>query len=65
MDPITIIVGVVTLLVGAVITFFVLKNTDVAKSKSIIDDAKKEAERIKKRKDITSQRKIYRVKIST
>ena len=29
MDPITIIVGVVTLLVGAVITFFVLKNTDL------------------------------------
>jgi len=62
MDPITIIVGVVTLLVGAVITFFVLKNTDVAKSKSIIDDAKKEAERIKKEKVLQAKEKFIELK---
>jgi ribonucrease Y len=62
MDPITIIVGVVTLLVGAVITFFVLKNTDVTKSKSIIDDAKKEAERIKKEKVLQAKEKFIELK---
>tara|TARA_X000000368_G_scaffold400393_1_gene372220 strand:+ start:590 stop:2128 length:1539 start_codon:yes stop_codon:yes gene_type:complete len=62
MDPITIIVGVVTLLVGAVITFFVLKNTDIVKSKSIIDDAKKEAERIKKEKILQAKEKFIELK---
>ena len=54
MEPITIIVGLVALLLGSVITFFVIKNLDLVKSESLLKDAEKEAERIKKGKNITS-----------
>ena len=50
MEPITIIIGLIALLLGSVITFFVLKNLDLTKSKSVLKDAEKEAERIKKEK---------------
>ncbi|MBT4477879.1 MAG: hypothetical protein HOC66_00560, partial [Flavobacteriales bacterium] len=50
MEPITIIIGIVALILGGVISFVILKSTDAAKGKSIVEDAEKEAERIKKEK---------------
>ena len=62
MDPITIIIGVISLLVGAVVSFFIVKNTNVVKSNSIIEDAKKEAERIKKEKILQAKEKFIELK---
>ena len=59
-----IIIGIIALLVGALISFFVLKNINSSKNNTIIEDAKKEAERIKKEKSFKT-RKVYRIKIST
>ena len=62
MDPITIIIGVVSLLVGAVVSFFIVKNANIVKSNSIIEDAKKEAERIKKEKILQAKEKFIELK---
>ena len=62
MEPITIIIGLVALLLGSVITFFVIKNLDLAKSKSLLRDAEKEAERIKKEKILQSKEKFIELK---
>ena len=62
MDPITIIIGVVSLLLGTVVSFFIVKNTNIVKSNSIIEDAKKEAERIKKEKILQAKEKFIELK---
>lgn len=62
MDPITIIIGVVALLLGAVVSFFIVKNANIVKSNSIIEDAKKEAERIKKEKILQAKEKFIELK---
>ena len=62
MEPITIIIGLVALLLGSVITFFVIKNLDLAKSKSLLKDAEKEAERIKKEKILQAKEKFIELK---
>ena len=62
MEPITIIIGFVALLLGSVITFFIIKNLDLAKSKSLIKDAEKEAGRIKKEKILQAKEKFIELK---
>ena len=62
MEPITIIIGLSALLLGSVITFFVIKNLDLAKSKSLLKDAEKEAERIKKEKILQAKEKFLELK---
>jgi len=62
MEPITIIIGLVALLLGSVITFFIIKNLDLAKSKSLLKDAEKEAERIKKEKILQAKEKFIELK---
>ena len=63
MEPITIIIiGLTALLLGSVITFFVIKNLDLAKSKSLLKDAEKEAERIKKEKILQAKEKFIELK---
>ena len=62
MEPVTIIICVVSLLVGSVISFFILKNANVSKSNSILEDAKKEAERIKKDKILQAKEKFIELK---
>ena len=62
MEPNTIIIGLVALLLGSVITFFVRKNLDLAKSKSLLKDAEKEAERIKKEKILQAKEKFLELK---
>tara|TARA_Y100001954_G_scaffold202797_1_gene222991 strand:- start:2485 stop:4056 length:1572 start_codon:yes stop_codon:yes gene_type:complete len=62
MEPITIIICVVSLLVGSVISFFILKNANISKSNSILEDAKKEAERIKKDKILQAKEKFIELK---
>jgi ribonucrease Y len=63
MEPITIIIiGLAALLLGSVITFFVLKNLDLAKSKNLLKDAEKEAERIKKEKILQAKEKFLELK---
>ena len=41
MESITIIIGVTALLLGSVISFFILKNTNISKSNSILEDLKR------------------------
>jgi len=62
MEPITIIIGLAALLLGSVITFFVIKSLDLAKSKSLLRDAEKEAERIKKEKILQAKEKFIELK---
>jgi len=62
MEPITIIIGLVALLLGSVITFFIIKNLDLANSKSLLKDAEKEAERIKKEKILQAKEKFIELK---
>ena len=62
MEPITIIIGLASLLLGSVITFFIIKNLDLAKSKSLLKDAEKEAERIKKEKILQAKEKFIELK---
>ena len=63
MEPITtIIIGIASLLLGSVITFFIIKNLDLVKSKSLIKDAEKEAERIKKEKILQAKEKFIELK---
>ena len=62
MEPITIIIGIVALILGGVISFVILKSTDAAKGKSIVEDAEKEAERIKKDKLLQAKEKFIELK---
>ena len=62
MESITIIIGLVALLLGSVVTFFIIKNLDLAKSKSLLKDAEKEAERIKKEKILQAKEKFIELK---
>ena len=62
MESITIIIGVSSLLLGSVISFFILKNTNISKSNSILEDAKKEADRIKKDKILQAKEKFIELK---
>ena len=62
MESVTIIICVVSLLVGSVISFFILKNANISKSNSILEDAKKEAERIKKDKILQAKEKFIELK---
>ena len=43
MEPITIIIGVVSLLIGSIASFIILKNSNQVKSNNILEQAKKEA----------------------
>jgi len=56
------IIGIISLSLGSVITFFVLKNLELAKSKSLLKDAEKEAERIKKEKILQAKEKFIELK---
>ena len=58
----TIIIGIIALLVGALISFFVLKNINSSKNNTIIEEAKKEAERIKKEKILQAKEKFIELK---
>ncbi|MDG1719265.1 MAG: Rnase Y domain-containing protein, partial [Flavobacteriales bacterium] len=62
MEPITIIIGLVALLLGSVITFFIIKNLDLAKSNRLLKDSEKEAERIKKEKILQAKEKFIELK---
>jgi len=62
MEPITIIVGVISLILGSVISFFIIKNANITKSNSILEDAIKEAERIKKEKILQAKEKFIELK---
>ena len=63
MEPITtIIIGIVSLLLGSVITFFIIKNLDLVKSKSLLKDAEIEAERLKKEKILQAKEKFIELK---
>ncbi len=62
MEPITIIIGLVSLLLGSVITFFIIKNLDLAKSNRLLKDSEKEAERIKKEKILQAKEKFIELK---
>ena len=62
MDPIIIIIAVLALVSGAVISFFIVRITNISKSKSIIEDARKEAERIKKEKILQAKEKFIELK---
>ena len=62
MESITIIVGVISLILGSVISFFIIKNANISKSNSILEDAKKEAERIKKEKILQAKEKFIELK---
>ena len=57
-----IIIGIIALLVGALISFFVLKNINSSKNNTIIEEAKKEAERIKKEKILQAKEKFIELK---
>jgi len=48
--------------VGSIISFFILKNANISKSNSILEDAKKEAERIKKDKILQAKEKFIELK---
>jgi ribonuclease Y len=58
----TIIIGIIALLLGALISFFVLKNINSSKNNTIIEDAKKEGERIKKEKTLQAKEKFIELK---
>ena len=58
METITIIVGLVGLIVGAGIAFFVINSKNSSKANSIIEEAKKEAEQIKKGKLLQAKEKF-------
>ena len=62
MEPITIIVGVISLILGTVISFFIIKNANISKSNSILENAIKEAERIKKEKILQAKEKFIELK---
>ena len=62
MEPITIIVGIISLISGSVISFFIIKNANISKSNIILEDAKKEAERIKKEKILQAKEKFIELK---
>ena len=62
MEPITIIVGIISLILGSVISFFLIKNANISKSNIILEDAKKEAERIKKEKILQAKEKFIELK---
>ena len=62
MEPITIIVGIISLILGSVISFFIIKNANISKSNIILEDAKKEAERIKKEKILQAKEKFIELK---
>ena len=62
MEPITIIVGVISLILGSVISFFIIKNANITKSNSILEDAIKESERIKKEKILQAKEKFIELK---
>ena len=63
MEPITtIIIGILSLLLGSVITFFIIKNLDLVKSKSLLKDAEIEAERLKKEKILQAKEKFIELK---
>ena len=50
MDLIAIILGLIGLVSGGVIAFVILNNVNRRKSNNLVDEAKKEAEQIKKDK---------------
>jgi ribonuclease Y len=62
MEIITIIVGLVGLIVGGGISFFVINSQNSSKANSIIEEAKKEAEQIKKGKLLQAKEKFIELK---
>lgn len=62
MEPNTMIIGFLSLLLGSFITLFVLKKSNISKSKTLIEDAKKEGERIKKEKILQAKEKFIELK---
>ena len=56
------IIGFLSLLLGSFITLFVLKKSNISKSKTLIEDAKKEGERIKKEKILQAKEKFIELK---
>ena len=62
MDLVAIILGLAGLVVGGVVTFVVLNNVNKGKAISIIDEAKKKAEQIKKDKILQAKEKFLELK---
>jgi len=62
MEIITIIVGLVGLIVGGGIAFFVINSQNSSKANLIIEEAKKEAEQIKKGKLLQAKEKFIELK---
>ena len=56
MEPITIIVGIISLILGSVISFFLIKNANISKSNIILEDVKR-AEKIKKERSYKQKKK--------
>ena len=59
---IEIIIGVVGLAIGSIGAFFVVNNVNSSKAKLIIEDAKKEAEQIRKEKLLQAKEKFIELK---
>jgi len=57
-----IIIGVLGLICGGVITFFFIKSQNSSKANLIVEDAKKEAEQIKKEKLLQAKEKFIELK---
>jgi len=57
-----IITGIISLVLGAVISIVILKTANVSKGKSIIEDAEKEAESIKKEKILQAKERFIELK---
>ena len=62
MDLVAIILGLAGLVIGGVVAFIVLNNINKGKASSIIDEAKKKAEQIKKDKILQAKEKFLELK---
>ena len=59
---IEIIIGIVSLIVGGGIAFFLINNLNLSKANLLIEDAKKEAEQIRKEKILLAKEKFLELK---
>jgi ribonuclease Y len=57
-----IIIGIVGLIIGASIAFVILNKKNSSKANSVLSDAKKEAEQIKKEKLLQAKEKFIELK---
>ena len=62
MEPISIIVALIGLFLGAIITFVFIKKTNEGKAASIIKDAEAKAEVVKTDKILQAKEKFFQLK---